>query len=228
MNTTMVASLVRYLIAACGGALGISAEGNAEAYEQAAGAVMVLISIVWSLYPKWKASRANADGPGIGPALQVAIGCLLPLPWIVGCATTQQNKLLSPDRVEILAKLVVYTGASADIAKNPQHLPDYKLAQEKLTVLMQSPQWDIVTMLAVLKSLPYDELQTPEASIIFSGSVMLIDLVGAGSFDAAKNEHIVAFLCGANKGLSLAINTSGRNLILLQMKAEERATRSTK
>lgn len=204
----MIASLVRYIVAALGGWLGLSADGNDKWIEESSGAVMVLVSVVWSLYPKWKAHKANGGNPVIAPALVLAIF----VPFMSGCKTLNGTTWLTPQRVEALGALGSYVGISADLRANPSHKDAYVLADASLDKLFAAQKWDVTTAVAILQTLPVKELSTPEAQLGFSGTLLVVDLLGYGAYNAKDQAHVVCLVQGVSRGLKMALSYSANTV----------------
>lgn len=134
---------------------------------------------------------------------------------LTGCSTTSQNQTtwLTPVRVEKLTKLGTYVAVSAYLNENPADKATFVSVKASLQILVDQSKWDSVTVAAILQNLPVKELQTTEAKLAFQGGLLLVDLLGYGSFDAKNVEHVKAFIIGFNDGLDLALSFTANNKV---------------
>lgn len=153
---------------------------------------------------------------------------------LTGCKTTSQNQSwLTPLRVEKLTKLTTYVSVSAYLADHQNDRDKFVQTKVAFQALVDQSQWDYPTLVAVLQNLPIKELKTTEAQLAFQSGVILVDLLGYGSFDAKQVEHVKAFIVGFNDGLGLALQfvptrALTANLTLIHLRAEEEMTRPKK
>lgn len=156
--------------------------------------------------------------------------------FLSGCQTTNNETWLTPQRVEKLTKLTTYVSVSAYLAEHPEDKPAFAQTKLAFQALVDQSQWDYVTLVAVLQNLPIKELKTSEAQLAFQGGILLIDLLGYGSFDAKQVEHVKAFIVGFNDGLGLALQfaidkteavraMNPSNTVYWKVKTEEELTR---
>jgi hypothetical protein len=162
-----------------------------------------------------------------------------PLAVLAACRSVQPDRpaWLTPERVEALAAVIAYVGATAfNLVDHDQRQKVCDL-QVTLQKLVDAERWDIQTLAIALQRLPVGFFDTRWGMLSFQlglpAVVMLTDALGLGNFNAKDDRHVKALIVGITRGVTSALTWTedvralrGDDPILELLKRAEIATRS--
>jgi hypothetical protein len=108
-----------------------------------------------------------------------------------GCSSL--SKPTTQQRVVTAAKLAAYVGSSEYLLKVPASKPKFVAASSQLRALAAQTNIDLVSILAIVNTLPVKELKSPQAQIIITaGTLLLSDYAGSLPLDKLNDLKPVA------------------------------------
>lgn len=135
---------------------------------------------------------------------------ILPLiALLAGCATpgADPQPLVTPQRVEAVARLSGYVAARTAVLKDPALAEPLGRALAGLEDLAASKQWDLATAAAIATANGLDALASDEGTFAVSAGVMFLDLILGQRLDLAGDAYARAFILGTRDGLALALRS---------------------
>jgi hypothetical protein len=149
---------------------------------------------------------------------------------LAGCSApgTDLQPVVTPERVESVARLSAYVAARAAVLKEPGLAEPLNRALVGLEDLAASEHWDLATAAAIATANGLGSLASEEGTFAVSAGVMFLDLVLGRRLDLAGDAYARAFILGTRDGLALALRS--RNLphdltVRQRLHAEAVATR---
>lgn len=147
--------------------------------------------------------------------LLLALVALSPVAF-VGCGTTGGSggpvaggdtnaPVLTPQRVEKITRLAVWTTTTAWTAKKPESEAKFRNALRGVDSLVAEENWDVTALASALTSSGSDSFTGAEGRLIVSGTTLLIDTFAGDKVDVRKSEYAKAVVLGAQAGLRLGL-----------------------
>lgn len=153
-------------------------------------------------------STKPSDSTG-GTAILLAL--LLPAFLLQpGCTTTggagsSDNQVITPQRVEKITRLAVWTTTTAWTTRQPDSVPKFQAALRGVDALVLEQNWDVTALASALTSSGSDSFTGSEGRLIISGTTLLIDTIAGDRVDVRKYEYAQAVILGAQAGLRLGL-----------------------
>lgn len=146
---------------------------------------------------------------------------------IIGCATVDVGKIVTPARVESVTRLSAYVSARALLLESPELRPQLEAASRGFHELRQAERWDLPAMGAIAAASGLDQVASAEGVLILTGTTLFIDTVLGVELDLAEVDYARAVVIGADDGLALALKpaTRGDPETLHRLHLEAEATR---
>lgn len=115
-----------------------------------------------------------------------------------GCATTPENiGLLAADLRDVSREGTIYA-----LAEKPEWRPEVELVRDQLAKLgNQSGAITIDSILTILSQLPFEELQSSEARLAFTGGRIILRRVGA-NVDLSSVQNLKPLALGLAEGIT--------------------------
>jgi hypothetical protein len=146
--------------------------------------------------------------------------CLLIIPIIIGCTTTQLNSLV--DTAASLAGSTARIATIADLASNPSHRPMLEAGVIALDGLLRSTNYTSAKFQEVLRKLPIwttesgsDGIYGTDGAIYqfsIGGGVAVIDLVANVAFDVQSAPALSRIMTSVRNGISEGLSSGTRNV----------------
>lgn len=216
MNRAQTLGLLRHILTTLGGVLLAQGTMSDTEMTEIVGAIITLVGAGWSFAEKRRASAA-APGPTpgvLGAVIIASVWTAMILAGAVGCATSNTgsgsgesagSRILTPQRVQAIATLASFIGATADLQAHPERRVAYQTARDGLARLMEQEQWNPEAAAVVLAESGVGAFASDEGAIAITGTLMLTDALGLGDFDARRSDHAVALITGLESGLRRAL-----------------------
>jgi len=210
MNRDTVLAILRHLLTVAGGSIATNGTLSSSELEQGIGAVLTLAGICWSVLEK--RARARAAGATSQPSdprgqtLPILLACILPAALLFpGCATPGESGGLTPQRVERITRLAVWTTTTAWTIKRPESEPAFRSALRGIDALAAEERWDVTALASALTATGSDTFTGAEGRLIISGTTLLIDTIAGERVDLRNAEYARSVILGAQAGLRLAL-----------------------
>lgn len=186
--------IIRGGLAATGGA---AFAASHDEWIQIFGAIVTLLSIVWSVIEKRRAAKLPpASGAGL---LALGLGALT----LAGCHTPGSPTEMQAF-VNTLAHRSAYVGCGIDLAENPGHRAAYGAAVVALQSLVDRENYDPAEFIRVLDALPGKPIGDTGA-IVIEGGVLLWSATSGTWIDVDSAPFVKAALTGVLRGLQEAM-----------------------
>ena len=185
--------IIRGVAAASGGA---AFAASHDEWVQIFGAVVTLLSMLWSVWEKRRAAQTPPANPGAGAALLLGCAVLLGSSGCVRLTPEQQLQL-----VQTVSMEAAYVGTSYDLRDNPSHRAAYVTAVAALDALIARSDYDPAALTAALAGLP--ALRGADGALLEGGVTLYT--VAAGFVDLDTVPLVRAAVGGIRSGISRAL-----------------------
>lgn len=216
MNRDTTLGILRHFLTIAGGSLATNGTVSADEMQQAIGAILTLVGIIWSILEK----RQRPGAPPSPGATALILSLLLPAAFIfAGCDTLKPGSgtggpissgdtnapVMTPQRVQKITRLAVWNTTTAWTTRKPESVPKFEAALRGVDALVAEQNWDVNALAVSLTSSGSDTFTGSEGRLIISGTTLLIDTIAGETVDVRKSEYAQAVILGAQAGLRLGL-----------------------
>lgn len=204
MNASQINSLIRTVLKIAGTALavhGLQKEATWINSEDAAGALMTLIGMLWSHFHHDQNSPVEPINKA--PLLLLAIAPLT----FSGCAifnasSTTEQKAAEVQRLCYAASSI---GTQEALLQNPAWRPQFEFAYTNLDDLVKTHTITGALLRQVIYALPVKELKSDQARIAIEGATVLFDSYAGTQINIETNAYVFAAATGVRDGMKIAL-----------------------
>lgn len=132
-------------------------------------------------------------------------GALVLMAALQGCKTVNGKQQVDADRVAMILGQAAQLGTSYYLRAHPDQRQPFVLAEQALTRLVDTQNYDPVAFSDALQRLPVNELSGPNGSLYVSAAIVAWDQVAASATTLDKNELVKKSLIAVTAGLHKAL-----------------------
>jgi hypothetical protein len=194
--------VIRGAMAATGGATTVAAHDDLI---QLIGALVTVLSIVWSIVEKMQA-RKNVPPTGPTPGALSLLALFTGATLFAGCASLGLGNLTTQQKLNLwqtVAAESAYVGASYDLAAAPAHRARYVVVVAALDSLVEHENYTPGALRDALAGLPGLNLTGSQGALLDAGATLYIVATGFIAIDSAPAAKAV--LLGTRAGLQRAL-----------------------